>query len=83
MKPTNINTKQTLSGRMDRLENLAFGWVNDDGKAVEGFVSRLVRLENLAKAILILSVIPALHFLGAPTEQVSAVVKFLFSLFLH
>lgn len=73
----------TLNHRVDRLERLAFGYVDTEGATHPGFVSRLVRLENIAKLIAVLGAIPAAHYLGIPTEKLGDAAQALLTGLLH
>lgn len=61
--------------RVARLEELAFGYVDDNNVPHDGFLSRLARMETYMKIVVGLSVIPALHYLGVPTEAVGHILQ--------
>lgn len=81
---TNSNGKvHSISSRVEKLENLAYGFVDETGKVHQGFIPRLISLETLGKILVVLALVPAAHYLGVPTEKISELGTFLIQTVIH
>jgi len=75
--------RQTVTARVSVLERAAFGYTDVNGNPHPGFITRVCRLETLARILVALVAIPALKNLGVPTEQLSVFAKDLVAMLMH